>query len=93
MAKVVLDPIGSPKERALDAETFAAQHAHVASLNAALQAKRDRHVVGRPGADVEPCQEPEPLLGEGGGQCLESRIHRLARLGQPRFYVRHSARS
>jgi len=41
MAKVLLDPIGSPKERALDAPTFAAQRAHVAALNAALQTKRD----------------------------------------------------
>src|SRR5258705_11246242 len=41
MAKVLLDPIGSPKERALDAPTWAAQREHVAALNAALQLKRD----------------------------------------------------
>ena len=41
MAKVLLDPIGNPAERALDAATFAAQHANVTALNAALFAKRD----------------------------------------------------
>ncbi len=41
MAKVLLDPIGSPAERALDTETFAAQRGHVAALNTELQRKRD----------------------------------------------------
>ena len=41
MAKVLLDPIGSPADRALDTETFAAQRAHVSALNAKLQHKRD----------------------------------------------------
>ena len=41
MAKVLLDPIGSPADRALDAETFAAQRTHVSALNAELQHKRD----------------------------------------------------
>jgi len=41
MAKVLLDPIGSPRERAVDAATWDAQREHVSALNAALQAKRD----------------------------------------------------
>jgi acetyl-CoA carboxylase carboxyltransferase component len=41
MAKVLLDPIGSPRERALDETTWRAQLAHVRSLNDALERKRD----------------------------------------------------
>jgi acetyl-CoA carboxylase carboxyltransferase component len=41
MAKVILDPIGSPRERLLDAATWAAQKDHVSALNAKLQSKRD----------------------------------------------------
>ena len=41
MAKVLLDPIGSPSDRALDATVFAAQREHLRALNAALQQKRD----------------------------------------------------
>ena len=41
MAKVLLDPIGNPKERAVDAATWAAQRDHVTALNASLQEKRD----------------------------------------------------
>ena len=40
MAKVLLDPIGSPADRALDPETFAAQRRHVSALNEALKLKR-----------------------------------------------------
>ena len=41
MAKVLLDPIGSPADRALDPETFASQRGHVSALNVELQRKRD----------------------------------------------------
>ena len=41
MAKVLLDPIGSPRDRALDMETFAAQRGHISALNAEIQRKRD----------------------------------------------------
>jgi acetyl-CoA carboxylase carboxyltransferase component len=41
MAKVLLEPIGSPRERALDAASFTAQREHVGGLNAELQRKRD----------------------------------------------------
>jgi acetyl-CoA carboxylase carboxyltransferase component len=40
MAKVLLDPIGSPRERALDEASWAAQCEHALALNAALRAKR-----------------------------------------------------
>jgi acetyl-CoA carboxylase carboxyltransferase component len=41
MAKVLLDPIGSPKERVVDDVSWAAQLAHAAALNGELQQKRD----------------------------------------------------
>ncbi|HJQ97828.1 MAG TPA: carboxyl transferase domain-containing protein, partial [Candidatus Polarisedimenticolaceae bacterium] len=41
MAKLTLDPIGSPRERALDETTYRAQRAHLEGLNAALRTKRD----------------------------------------------------
>ncbi len=41
MAKVLLDPIGSPRERAVDEATWAAQRGHLQALNASLRAKRD----------------------------------------------------
>ena len=41
MAKVLLEPIGSAKELALDSGTYASQREHLAALNAALAAKRD----------------------------------------------------
>jgi 3-methylcrotonyl-CoA carboxylase beta subunit len=40
MAKVLLDPIGSPRERALDEASWTAQREHAFALNAALGAKR-----------------------------------------------------
>jgi len=40
MAKVRLDPIGSPRERALDETTWDEQRAHLTTLNAQLKAKR-----------------------------------------------------
>jgi 3-methylcrotonyl-CoA carboxylase beta subunit len=40
MAKVLLDPIGHPRERALDDASWAAQREHLAALNASLDAKR-----------------------------------------------------
>lgn len=52
MAKILLDPIGSPKERAVDAETWAAQRAHVGALNEQLQRKRDEVRAGW-GAEYE----------------------------------------
>jgi acetyl-CoA carboxylase carboxyltransferase component len=41
MAKVLLDPIGTPRERVLPAASFASQAEHVGALNAELQRKRD----------------------------------------------------
>jgi acetyl-CoA carboxylase carboxyltransferase component len=41
MAKVFLDPIGSPCDRAVDAAVFAAQREHLSRLNDELQRKRD----------------------------------------------------
>jgi acetyl-CoA carboxylase carboxyltransferase component len=41
MAKVLLDPIGSPRERAVDDATWAAQRGHLQALNDTLRAKRD----------------------------------------------------
>jgi acetyl-CoA carboxylase carboxyltransferase component len=41
MAKVLLEPIGSPTDRALDAASFTAQREHVRALNVELQRKRD----------------------------------------------------
>ena len=40
MAKLTLEPIGSPRERALDEATYKAQREHIAKLNEALLAKR-----------------------------------------------------
>jgi len=40
MGKVLLDPIGNARERALDDASWAAQREHVAALNASLDAKR-----------------------------------------------------
>jgi len=41
MAKVLLDPIGSARERVLDDASWAAQREHIGALNAELQKKRD----------------------------------------------------
>ena len=41
MAKVILEPIGRPREDFLDAETWKAQRAHMSRLASELQAKRD----------------------------------------------------
>src|SRR5215831_16605349 len=41
MAKVLLDPIGSPRERAVDDATWEAQSRHLDTLNAELRARRD----------------------------------------------------
>jgi acetyl-CoA carboxylase carboxyltransferase component len=41
VAKVVLQPIGTPRERTQDEATWAARRTHVEALNAALQEKRD----------------------------------------------------
>jgi 3-methylcrotonyl-CoA carboxylase beta subunit len=41
MAKVLLEPIGSPRERAVDDASWAVQRDHLGRLNAALRAKRD----------------------------------------------------
>jgi 3-methylcrotonyl-CoA carboxylase beta subunit len=41
VAKLVLTPIGSPRERAVDDATWSAQREHLARLNAALHAKRE----------------------------------------------------
>jgi 3-methylcrotonyl-CoA carboxylase beta subunit len=41
VAKVILDPIGLPRERVLDAASWAAQAEHLRALNAGLEAKRD----------------------------------------------------
>ncbi|HZN54417.1 MAG TPA: carboxyl transferase domain-containing protein [Candidatus Polarisedimenticolaceae bacterium] len=41
MAKVLLEPIGSARERAVDEAAWAAQRAHAEALGASLQAKRD----------------------------------------------------
>ena len=41
MAKVLLEPIGSARERAVDEAAWVAQRAHAEALGASLQAKRD----------------------------------------------------
>jgi 3-methylcrotonyl-CoA carboxylase beta subunit len=41
MAKVILEPIGDPRDRLLGDETWSAQLQHMGRLNAGLQAKRD----------------------------------------------------
>src|SRR5882672_11103410 len=41
MAKVLLEPIGTPREHVLDAASWSSQAEHLGALNAALQRKRD----------------------------------------------------
>ena len=41
MAKVLLEPIGTPREKLLDPATWTAQAEHLRALNAELQSKRD----------------------------------------------------
>ena len=76
MAKLLLDPIGRPRERAVDDATWAAQRAHAAALNAALQAKRDDVRAGWG-------EEYRARLAKKGKLPTWDRLERLADPGAP----------
>src|SRR5258705_1941390 len=76
MAKVLLDPIGSPRERALDPASFTAQREHVSALNAELERKRDEVRAGWG-------PEYEARVRKKGKLPTWDRIERLVDAGSP----------